>query len=343
MVDDRFFRRAGPFTLRDLANLTGADPADGSDPTRQFTGVAPLSAAGAQDFSFLDNPRYLDDFRDSAAGGCIVAPDQAGEAPAGMALLVSTKPYRAYAAVAAAFHPEPQPSGRRDPSAKVDAGAEIGTATEIGPGAVVGPQAVIGDRCRIDANAVIGPGVAVGDDTVVGAGAALSHCLIGARVNIHPGVRIGQRGFGFDMSDYPFQDVPQLGRVIVEEDVEIGANTTIDRGAGPDTVIGAGCKLDNLVQIGHNVRLGRGCVVVAQVGISGSTVVEDFVAIGGQAGLTGHLRIGRGAQVGAQAGVARDVQPGERLAGSPAMPVKQFFRLVAIWHRMLKTKGKTDE
>ena len=343
MVDDRFFRRAGPFTLQELAGLADAEIAAGSDPARQFTGVAPLSTAGADDLSFLDNRSYLEEFRNSAAGGCIVAPEHAVHAPAGIALLLARKPYRGYAAIAAAFHPAAPPSGQVDPSARICEGAEVGEGTDVGPGAVVDAGALLGDRCRIGANAVIGPGVAVGDDTVVGAGATLSHCLIGARVNIHPGVRIGQRGFGFDMSDFPFRDVPQLGRVIVEDDVEIGANTTVDRGAGPDTVIGAGSKLDNLVQIGHNVRLGRGCVVVAQAGIAGSTVVEDFVAIGGQAGVNGHIRIGQGAQIAAQAGVTRDVQPGERLAGSPAMASKQFFRLVAIWHRLLKTKGTKDE
>jgi len=343
MVDDRFFRRAGPFTLQQLAERAGAEIAEGCDPTRQFAGVAPLSSAGADEFSFLDNPSYLDAFQTSGAGGCITAPEQAGDAPEGMALLLTKKPYRGYAAIAALFHPDARPNGRIDPGARIGEGAEVGEGTDVDAGAVIGAGALVGERCRIAANAVIGPGVAIGDDTVVGAGATLSHCLIGARVNIHPGVRIGQRGFGFDMSDYPFRDVPQLGRVIVEDDVEIGANTTIDRGAGPDTVIGAGCKLDNLVQIGHNVRLGRGCVVVAQVGIAGSTVVEDFVAVGGQAGLNGHLRIGKGAQIAAQAGVTRDVQPDERLAGSPAMPSKQFFRLVAIWHRLLKTKGRKDE
>ena len=343
MVDDRFFHRAGPFTLQELAGLADAEIAAGSDPARQFTGVAPLSTAGAADLSFLDNPSYLEEFRNSAAGGCVVAPEQAAHAPAGMALLLTRKPYRGYAAIAAAFHPAAVPSGQVDPTARICDGAELGEGTDVEPGAVVGAGALVGDRCWIGANAVIGPGVVVGDDTVLGAGATLSHCLIGARVNIHPGVRIGQRGFGFDMSDFPFRDVPQLGRVIVEDDVEIGANTTVDRGAGPDTVIGAGSKLDNLVQIGHNVRLGRGCVAVAQAGIAGSTVVEDFVAIGGQAGVNGHIRIGQGAQIAAQAGVTRDVQPGERLAGSPAMASKQFFRLVAIWHRLLKTKGTKDE
>ncbi len=225
----------------------------------------------------------------------------------------------------------------------MEATAEIGEGTDVAPGAVVGAHARVGARCRIGANVSIGEGVEIGDDCAIGANSALSHCLIGSRVTIHPGVVIGARGFGFDMSDFPFQDVPQLGRVIVEEDVEIGANSTIDRGAGPDTVIGAGSKLDNLVQIGHNVRLGRGCVLVSQVGIAGSAVLEDFVAIGGQGGIAGHITIGRGAQVAATSGVLKDVPAGTRMAGTPAMPARDYYRLLGIWQRLLKTKGKTDE
>jgi UDP-3-O-[3-hydroxymyristoyl] glucosamine N-acyltransferase len=343
MVDPRFFAPAGPFTLAELAAQADAELVEGADGSRRFAGVAPLAEAGPEQVSFLDNRRYLDDFRRSAAGACVVDPDLAGEAPEGMALLLSKAPYRAYAAIAGAFYPDPQPSGSVHPAARVDPSAELGAGTDVGPGAVIEAGARIGRNCRIAANAVIARQVELGDDCRVGAGVSLSHCLIGARVTIHPGACIGQRGFGFDMSDFPYRDVPQLGRVIVEEDVEIGANCTVDRGAGPDTVIGAGCKLDNLVQIGHNVRLGRGCVIVAQAGVAGSAVLEDFAVVAAQAGVSGHLRVGRGAQLGAQAGVMRDVPPGARMAGSPAMPVKDFFRLVAIWQRLLKTKGKTDE
>jgi len=161
---------------------------------------------------------------------------------------------------------------------------------------------------------------------------------LGERVCVYPGARIGQDGFGFAITLAGFHSVPQLGRVIVEDDVEIGANTTIDRGALDDTVIGAGSRLDNLVQIGHNVRLGRGCVVVAQAGISGSSVLEDYVMLGGQSGLTGHVRIGKQARIGAQAGVIADVPAGADMVGSPAQPVKSFFREVAILRRLVRDR-----
>lgn len=343
MADPRFFPAAGPFTLRQLAEIAEAEPAAGGDPDREYRDVAPLAQAGPGDVSFLDNTRYLDSFAASGAGACVVERRHAERAPAGMALLYSAAPYRAYARIAAAFHPEPALRPGLHPAAQIDATARIGQDVEVGPGAVVGAGAEIGARCRIAANAVIGPGVVLGEGCDIGASAVLTHCLLGARVRIHPGACIGQRGFGFDMSAYPYADVPQLGRVVIEDDVEVGANTTIDRGAGPDTVIGAGSKLDNLVQIGHNVRLGRGCVLVAQSGVAGSTVLGDHVVLAAQSGLAGHLHIGDGAQVGATAGVMRDIPAGQKVAGTPAMPVKEFFRLVAIWQRLLKTKGKSNE
>lgn len=343
MADPRFFDVSGPFTLAHLATVAGAETLHVPDPERRFHDVAPLSTAGAGDVSFLDNKRYLPDFEASAAGACVLDAAYAERAPAGMALLISSSPYRAFARIAAAFYPDTTPAGGVDPKACVDETARVGRGTKIEAGAVVRAGAQIGENCLVEANAVIGKGVVIGDGCAIGAGASLSHCLIGARAHIHPGVRIGQRGFGFDMSDFPYIDVPQLGRVIVEEDVEIGANSTIDRGAGPDTVIGAGSKLDNLVQVGHNVRMGRGCVLVAQAGVAGSSVLEDFAVVAAQAGIAGHLRIGRGAQVGAAAGVMRDVPAGQKVLGSPAMPAREFFRLVNIWQRLLKTKGKSDE
>jgi len=179
----------------------------------------------------------------------------------------------------------------------------------------------------------------LGADVRVGANVSISHALIGARVRLYPGVRIGQDGFGFALDPARFIKVPQLGRVIIEDDVEVGANTTIDRGAVPDTIIGAGTMIDNLVQIGHNVQIGRGCVLVSQVGISGSTRLGDHVMIGGQAGLSGHLTIGSGARIGAQAGVMRDVAPGETVLGAPALPMREFFRQVAALQRLAKKKG----
>ncbi|EME70815.1 UDP-3-O-[3-hydroxymyristoyl] glucosamine N-acyltransferase [Paramagnetospirillum caucaseum] len=339
MADSRFFTKAGPFTLAQLAELSGAALAEGCDPSAIFVDVAPLEQAGGDAVSFLDNRKYVAAFQASKAGLCVVAPEMADKAPSGMALLLSPDPYRAYARIAQAFYPVPVPEPWVAPTAWVDPSASVGEGCRIEPGAVIGANARIGARCRIGANVVIGQGVELGDDCIVGANATLSHALAGNRVNIYPGARIGQDGFGFAMGPQGHLKVPQLGRVVIGNNVEIGANTTIDRGAGPDTVIGDGCMIDNLVQIGHNVQLGCGCVIVAQVGISGSTRMGDFVAAGGQAGITGHLKIGSGARIAAQAGVMRDIAPGETVGGAPAVPMADWLRQSAILGKMARKKG----
>jgi UDP-3-O-[3-hydroxymyristoyl] glucosamine N-acyltransferase len=328
----RFFQRSGPHRLAAIADAAGALLSSGDDLV--FDGVAPLQTAGPGQISFLDNRRYAPLLDMTRAGAVIVHPDMQSRVPGSAVAIVTKEPYAGWARVAALFHPSPVVSPGIHPSAVVDDMAVIDPSADIGPLCVIEAGAEIGPGCRVGPAAVIGSGVVLGPDCRIGAHASVSHALLGARVYVYPGARIGQEGFGFAMTKSGFLSVPQLGRVIIHDDVEIGANSTVDRGSAGDTIIGAGSRLDNLVQIGHNVVLGRCCIIVAQVGISGSTVLGDFVQVGGQAAMAGHLRIGDGAQIGAQAGVISDVESGARLLGSPAQPVREFFRQIALLKKL---------
>ena len=316
-----------------MASAAGGEPrgACGS-----LDGVAPLQAAGPTQVSFLDNRRYASLLEATKAGAIIVRPEFADRVPAGAAAVVTPEPYAAWARVAALFHPPPPPQPGIHPSAVVDRTAAVDALAEVGPLAVVGARVSIGRGTRIGAGAIVGDGVEIGNDCRIGAAVSVSHAIVGNRVNLLPGVRIGQEGFGFATTPQGFLTVPQLGLVVLQDDVEVGANSTIDRGSAQNTVIGTGTRIDNLVQIGHNVRIGRCCVIVGQAGISGSTVLEDFVVIAGQAGLTGHLTVGAKARIGAQAGVMFNVAAGADVIGSPAEPVRDFFRGVATLRKLAR-------
>lgn len=338
MADPRFFRNAGPFRLGELARLTRAELPGNADAELLLHDVAPLDVATREDVSFLDNPKYIATFTDSRAGACFVHPRHAEKAPADTALLLSENPYLAYAQAAQHFYPAPQPLGGISERATVDATATIGEGTEIAAGAVIGRHAIIGSHCIISPNAVIGDGVFIGDHSRIGANTTLSHTLIGKHVIIHPNVSIGQDGFGFAKSERGAVKVPQLGRVLVEDYVEIGAGTCIDRGAGPDTIIGAGSKIDNLVQLGHNVRLGRSAIIVSQVGVSGSTEIGDGATLAGQVGVAGHLKIGRGATIAAKAGVHSNIPDGAIYGGYPAVPILEWRKQAATLSLLTKKK-----
>lgn len=336
MADPRFHSRAGPFRLSEVAEIASAEVAKGGNPDLILNDVAPLSDARGDQISFLDNRKYLAELQESEAGACIIHPDFAERAPEGMALLLSKSPYKSYAFVARAFYPLPGSEPGIASSSCIDPSATVGKGSRIEPGAVLEKNVEIGADCHIGANTVVGAGVMIGDHTIVGPNSSLSYCNIGKRVNIYPGVRIGQPGFGFALDPQGHIHVPQLGRVVVGNDVTIGANCTIDRGAGPDTVIGDGTIIDNMVHIAHNVKIGRLCVIAGQVGISGSTELGDFVVVAGQAGFAGHINIGSGAQIGGQCGVLRSVEPGDKLMGTPGRPLKQFFKEIAMLERMSK-------
>jgi UDP-3-O-[3-hydroxymyristoyl] glucosamine N-acyltransferase len=340
--DPRFFRRAGPHTLAAVVDAAGVDGDGAEAPPRRLMlhRIAPLSAASENDVSFcINNRKYLPALAATHAAAVIVHPDMKDRVPEATVAIIASDPLVAWARVAALFHPLPPASPGVHPSAIVAVSAKIDPTTEVGPFAVIGENVVIGPRGRVGAMAVIGDGVEIGRDVRIGAHVSLSHALIGDRVYIYPGARIGQEGFGFAITPDGLHTVPQLGRVLIEDDVEVGANTTIDRGTLEDTVIGAGSRIDNLVQIGHNVQIGRACVIVAQAGISGSTVLEDQVVLAGQVGVAGHLRIGAGSRIGAKGGVMADVPPRSDLVGTPAQPVKTFFKEVATIRRWIRDGG----
>lgn len=343
-----FFRRACTPTIDDIIAWTGA-ALEAGDRSLPIDGVAPLDQAQSGALTFLDNPRYAADLARTRATACLVAARHAGDVPPGTLALVVAEPYRAVAAVLARLYPDAlRPASvfgaeGVSPGTFVHPEARLEPGVTIDPGAVIGPRAEIGSGTVVGANCVVGPDVRIGRSCSIGPHATILNALIGNRVIIHPGARLGQDGFGFAMGPRGHVKVAQIGRVVIQDDVEIGANTTIDRGSNRDTIIGEGSKIDNLVQIAHNVVIGRHCVIVSQSGISGSTTVGDFAALGGQAGLTGHLTIGAGAQIGAQAGVMADVAAGARIVGSPAQPVRDLFKQTAILKRLAARPAKAGE
>ncbi len=343
MADPRFFKVAGPFTLGQLAEMTGSELSDPASAAKAVVDVATLQEADGRKISFLDNKKYAPVFKETKAGACFVRPELAGLAPEGTVCLINKNPYKAYAIAAQAFYPPDPVQELWASSAVIDPSAKLGKDCYIGNGVVIGRHVKIGDRCRIHSYAIICDGVEIGDDGDIGQHVYLTHCLLGRKVRIHPGACIGRPGFGFALDPQGYVSVPQLGRVMIGDDVEIGANTTIDRGAGPDTVIGQGTRIDNLVQIGHNVQIGKYCVIVAQTGISGSTQLGDYVMTGGQSGFAGHIKIGAGSKIAAQSGIMRDLEPKSEVMGSPAVPIKQFMRQTAMLSKMSSRKGSNDE
>ncbi|MBV9332220.1 MAG: UDP-3-O-(3-hydroxymyristoyl)glucosamine N-acyltransferase [Alphaproteobacteria bacterium] len=329
MADPRFYDNAGPFSLAEICKIASVSVPEGVSDL-EISDVASLSGAGANHISFFSgSPSAGEALEMSRAGYCLIPdkPLRRAEPPKGMVALRCKSVMHSFSKVAARFYPD-STLGPWAQQTAVDPTAHIGEQVTLGPGVVVGPGAEIGDRTRIGANAVIGRGVAIGSDCEIASNVTITHAYLGDNVVILPGAQIGQPGFGFASDGSGHLKVPQLGRVIVQDRVELGACTTVDRGALGDTVIGEGTKIDNLVQIGHNTRLGRHCMIVSQVGISGSCELGDYVVLGGQVGIADHVKIGSGARVAARSAMAPGVElgGGRDYGGVPAKPAREWIR-----------------
>lgn len=341
MADPNFYPNHGPFSLKHIASETGCDLPLDQSAQPMVADVAPLSLAGPTDLSFCSSLTYKDQLRSTKAGFCLVTAETVALVPQTTIGLVCADPQSMFSYATTLFYPPAVSNGIRSAAAHIDPTAHLEDTVEVGAGAVIGPRASLGNGTIVGANTTIGPGVKIGRDCVISANVTIQYALIGDRVTLHPGVRIGNDGFGFTAGGAAgHRKVPQLGRVILQDDVDIGTNTAIDRGTAEDTIIGEGTKIDNLGQIAHNCKIGRHCLIAGKVGMSGSTVLGDYVILGGEVAFSGHLSVGEGTIIAARAGVTKSLPANSTYAGFPAKPVAQWRREVATLSKLARKRHK---
>ena len=338
MADPRFYSNRGPFSIAQIVESCGGKLAENPDSKRILSDVSALTGAGVHEVAFVDNRRYASELENTKAGLLLLPSDLIGRAPSNSAVVECDNTYDSFAQIAELFYPELSVSSVESSNKAISNKAEIGIDVSISPGVIINDDAVIGSGCFIGANTIIGKAVVIGENTWIGPNSTLCYCIIGDSNIIHTGVRIGQDGFGFSPGFPSHRKVPQLGRVLIGDNVEIGANSCIDRGSLLDTEIGNGTKIDNLVQIAHNVRVGSGCLFAGQVGVAGSSSIGDYVMIGGQTAISGHLTIGDKVQIGGKSSVTKDLESGRKVLGNPAVDSRVHWKRLATLNKLTKSK-----
>ena len=340
MSDPRFFKNSGPFSLKEINKFLGKETVDNEINDNQLiVDISSLHLASRDNICFFQDLKYKDDFSNTKAGYCIIKEEYKGLAPKNLILIYSQNPYEDFTKISQKFYPSetfPKKTTNFISHDGVHETVSLGKNVLIEKGAVIGLDASIGDNTTISSNSVVGTGVEIGSDCYIGSNVNITHSIIGNNNIIHQGTSIGQDGFGFSMSSEKHEKIPQVGRVIIGNNIEIGSNCSIDRGSLQDTIIKSGTKIDNLVHIAHNCIIGENCIIAGMVGIAGSTTLENFVVMGAKSGAVGHITIGEGSQIAAKAGVSKTIPPGKVWAGFP-------IRELNVWKKEISSLRKASK